>query len=292
MTDPRWYNLSENKSATQRSTVKCNGCQDGSYIAGQAVDTSSKTCTRTVLVELSDPFKTQWWMVDLQEIKSIYAIRFSFRDYDGHHIRQQQRLSGYTIFVSNSPEIKSGELCFQHNETNLPSLTAQHVCVSFGQYVQFINERITYIELCSLVVLGCNRGFYGVDCSHPCPEHCKSNQCFVTNGICPACANGYTGSDCNQACSSGMFGPDCSLFCSGHCKNNSTCNPTNGVCSNGCIDGWMDMFCNKSCVAGRFGPDCKNDCSGNCLNDVICDSKTGKCDNGCKPGYKGDLCNN
>ncbi|XP_062604407.1 multiple epidermal growth factor-like domains protein 10 [Saccostrea cucullata] len=207
-----------------------------------AVDDNMETCTRT------DKEHDPWWMVDLRETKAIYAINFSFRLYsEDLRSRQQDRLSGYSIYVSNSQAKESGELCFKHNGSYLPSLTTEHVCASFGRYIQFVNNKLTFIELCNLVVLGCDkRGYYGDNCNIWCPEHCKNDQCFVTNGTCLGCASGWTGIKCDQACSNGKYGPDCSLPCSGHCKHNLTCNPINGTCLNGCSDGWMGVSCNKS----------------------------------------------
>ncbi|XP_061196040.1 uncharacterized protein LOC133204332 [Saccostrea echinata] len=181
--------LSMGKNAQQSSTFACPGCG-----ASLAVDSNVETCTRTELE------RNQWWMVDLQEIKSIYAIKFIFRNYSGFGLRQQKRLSGYAIYVSNSPDIKSGKLCFKDKGQYLPSLTAEHICASFGRYVQFVNENYTYVELCDFVVSGCVSGTFGTDCKNNCSGHCLNDFiCNRTTGQCDyGCKPGYKGELCNN----------------------------------------------------------------------------------------------
>ncbi|XP_062620105.1 multiple epidermal growth factor-like domains protein 10 [Saccostrea cucullata] len=268
--------LSRNKPATQISTFPCKGCADGSYNAELAVDNNLQTCTRNVF-----PDWTEWWMVDLQEAQSIYAIKFVFKDYgDTYRKRQEERLSGYSIYVSDTKEIKSGELCFKHNGTYLPSLTAVVEGVTTVLFVTFCVHNIVRITN-ALSLTG-----HVLDVTMAGMAFRATKEIITYPGQNFLCSSHFA------ACLVGMYGPDCSLSCSGHCKSKSSCNPINGICSDGCAEGWMDVLCNKSCVSGTFRPNCKNNCSGNCYNDLICNSTTGRCDKGCKPGYQGELCNN
>ena len=46
--------------------------------------------------------------------------------------------------------------------------------------------------------IGClTLGYYGENCSTPCPENCKGGDCDIVDGTCVSCVPGYSGSMCN-----------------------------------------------------------------------------------------------
>ena len=65
----------------------------------------------------------------------------------------------------------------------------------------FINkqreENVTYIiNLCLLSECTIS-GYYGENCSTPCPKNCLNSLCGV-NGTCYSCLDGYSGPVCNE----------------------------------------------------------------------------------------------
>ena len=52
------------------------------------------------------------------------------------------------------------------------------------------------IEL--LLLLGCPQGYYGENCSIPCPVNCLDGLCDTENGTCYRCPNGSSGPTCNK----------------------------------------------------------------------------------------------
>ncbi|XP_075706925.1 scavenger receptor class F member 1 [Rhinoderma darwinii] len=175
-------------------------------------------------------------------------------------------------------------------------------------------------------VCRCKPGFFGADCSSPCPDQ-------------------YWGSDCKQRCSCHPFGrcdgvtghctcypkrwgSTCQNSC--HCIPHGTCDQLTGLCK--CEPGWWAQHCNKPCVcnletsqcnqtngqcicnSGWWGTRCSIKCScnespclqtkGNCMCregwygqgcehqcDCVngkCNSKSGECE--CYTGYQGKKC--
>lgn len=54
----------------------------------------------------------------------------------------------------------------------------------------------TFISI-NILVLACNRGQYGIDCSETCGKCLDVNQCFNVNGRClTGCEDGYVGNLC------------------------------------------------------------------------------------------------
>ena len=48
-------------------------------------------------------------------------------------------------------------------------------------------------------VTGCSSpGFYGENCSIPCPHYCQEGHCHITEGTCLGCQAGYKGVTCNE----------------------------------------------------------------------------------------------
>eukprot|EP00105_Crassostrea_gigas_P019970 XP_011438627.1 PREDICTED: platelet endothelial aggregation receptor 1 [Crassostrea gigas] len=138
-------------------------------------------------------------------------------------------------------------------------------CSVHGQYVIYYNERLpgvaypddyesyVTIDLCEVEVYGCpETGFYGSNCSIPCPDvNCQ--YCHIETGYSQCCKPGYQGHHCELACPRGYFGNDCTEKCNDTC---SGCNNVNGVCDSGCIPGWKGYHCNEECDRGSYGIRC------------------------------------
>lgn len=46
---------------------------------------------------------------------------------------------------------------------------------------------------------GCpTSGYYGRDCSLPCPPNCQEGHCDIIEGTCLGCVPGYTGPNCDE----------------------------------------------------------------------------------------------
>ncbi|XP_062575142.1 multiple epidermal growth factor-like domains protein 10, partial [Saccostrea cucullata] len=270
-------------------------------VAENAVDRSLSTCSST------DATTPAWWYVDLGKVKSIYDVEVYFRLYNEiYKQRQRERMHGYKLYISNSTDfslLQKAYLCFSHTGPELPDLNVTHACVSFGRYVIFYNERdegVTYpngvnpiqryIQLCEVVVQGCDNGtVYGSFCNKTCPTNCQERRCYITNGTCAGCKDGWIGEKCLDACPAGKYGAECKNTCADHCGNNTSCNHVTGYCE-GCLSGWMGDDCNEKCSDGTYGIMCNETCRGHCMDNQTCHHVNGHCTQGCQAGYKGEKC--
>ncbi|XP_065923621.1 receptor-type tyrosine-protein phosphatase epsilon [Magallana gigas] len=293
-------NLALNKNTNQTNVAtSCAAC-----VAKNAVDGKISTCMRTEAIGLTTNNQHEtWWYVDLGGVFNLYNIRIQFRNDYGMEftMRQRGRFAGFSLYVSNTTDRRTGYLCY-HNKDELPPLDFNINCISHGRFVIFYNERkggaypdgsqtsSVFTELCEVTVKGCvGLDVYGSTCDKPCTEHCPEPRCNISNGACYSCAPGWKGDFCKQACSSGYYGKKCITKCDGHCYENKPCNHISGFCGNGCLDGWTGVKCNQPCPPGKYGPGCINSCA--CFNNATCNITTGKCDAGCELGYTGDKCN-
>ncbi|XP_062612432.1 protein eyes shut homolog, partial [Saccostrea cucullata] len=209
-------------------------------------------------------------------------------------------LSGFSVYVSDTEDWRSGTLCYQHDIQQIPPLKVTIDCVTSGRYITFYNTRnltsfpgvseFSYIAACEIAVNGCDLGFYGVNCTQ-CPKNCLNNSCHFQTGECVDCVVGYTGASCETACSSGNYGQGCAFKC-GNCFENNICNKVNGSCPGQCSPGWIGDKCDRVCVNGYFGLNCGLSCNiPNCKNSTSCDVVTGECLEGCIEGLAGKTCN-
>lgn len=42
-------------------------------------------------------------------------------------------------------------------------------------------------------------GYYGEDCSLPCPQNCQESNCNIVDGTCLGCNDGYRGATCDKS---------------------------------------------------------------------------------------------
>ncbi|XP_062571458.1 multiple epidermal growth factor-like domains protein 11 isoform X2 [Saccostrea cucullata] len=291
-------NLSQNKKAAQSSTWPC-GKSCSLYRAENAVDDDIGTCSRSEVFGHNSPIKSAWWYVDLGETESIYRINILYRDYTGYVQRQRGRMAGFSLFISNSTQKQDGHLCYK-DKNGLPPLNFSIICSGHGRYIIFYNERfdgVTYpegyesktlIELCDVVIEGCESGRYGDNCRLNCPIKCPDHMCDIESGDCLTCLAGWQGPKCQEGCKNRTYGPRCMYRC-GHCFNDAPCDVETGSCGSECDPGYRGDLCKQACENGSYGPSCNFTC-GHCFNGELCDKTTGVCSTGCVPGYFGDRC--
>ncbi|XP_061192647.1 multiple epidermal growth factor-like domains protein 6 [Saccostrea echinata] len=213
--------------------------------------------------------------------------------------RQRGRMAGFSLFISNNTQIQDSHLCYKDGN-ELPPLNFSTMCPKYGRYVFFYNERskgvkypddyqvLTLLELCNVVVDGCESGIYGNNCSLKCPVKCLEHTCDIESGNCFECMAGWWGSKCQEECRDGTYGLRCRYKC-GHCLNGTPCDKETGSCGTECDPGYLGDLCNKSCENGSYGQSCKYTC-GHCFNGGPCDRFTGLCNTECDNGYFGEKC--
>ncbi|XP_067677654.1 scavenger receptor class F member 1-like isoform X2 [Haliotis asinina] len=149
---------------------------------------------------------------------------------------------------------------------------------------------------------GCLAGYYGTNCSLPCPTSCRDGVLKK-----PACDRDTA--FCLSGCRQGFFGRQCDQHCPSNCVN-GTCVQMNGNCIGGCKAHWHGVNCTEncstschnsacdrnglcySCKTGYWGLFCENTCSQNCRNKACRLSEDGSfvCSHGCQEGWKGARC--
>lgn len=82
--------------------------------------------------------------------------------------RQRGRFAGFSLYVSNTGDIKGSTLCYKDGpHDQLPPLNFTTTCFIYGRYVIFYNERLNeviypaiyemdtvFTELCEVIVRG------------------------------------------------------------------------------------------------------------------------------------------
>ncbi|XP_056003598.1 receptor-type tyrosine-protein phosphatase kappa-like [Ostrea edulis] len=247
--------------------------------------------------------KIATWRVDLEDILSIRHITIYYRTGNAAWNSSNAftgRFMGFSLYISNTTNRTEGELCF-HDTTFTNDTIPDILNITYpvhGQYVIYYNERLPNVtypdgysayafnELCEVEVYGCPvPGYYGSDCSTPCPDTCRYNYCHIETGDCQGCKPGYQGHQCELSCNSQYYGELCKEIC-GNCSDRMTCNNVNGTCTNGCDIGVYGDKCKTPCPLGWYG----ENCSRTCTNCDTCDRFTGQCTSPCYSGWKETHC--
>ncbi|XP_061194984.1 stabilin-2-like [Saccostrea echinata] len=288
------------QSTSHDSTVGSEKAVDGLY---KDRSYTGKQCS----ISSQGHSNVTWW-VNLIRILSVHHLVIYYRTDNlkwDENLQYTSRFLGFSLYISNTTERNSGELCFHDTEFTKSTIpdTFNTTCTKQGQYVIYYNSRPqnndtlrglsqeAFSELCEVEVYGCNEtGYYGSDCSRPCPDtNCR--YCHIETGACQGCKPGYQGHQCEEECDGKMYGDSCKEEC-GTCLGFKQCHHVNGSCPEGCDAGYEGELCKTACSKGKFGVNCKQNCSMNCALSHMCNGTSGECEGGCKPGWEGLQCNN
>nr|XP_022307322.1 uncharacterized protein LOC111113376 [Crassostrea virginica] len=218
-------NLSDFLSALENIALHKPAYQEYPYLAGlpkaltqasNAVDGLKSNLSvfgGQCAVSGNEKLNATWW-VNLTNILSIHHITIYYRTGNamwGPSNGFTSRFLGFSLYVSNTTDKSEGHLCFKDTVFTPSTIPAvlNTTCPVHGQYVIYYNERLpgvsypydysTYAwnELCEVEVYGCPRsGYYGNNCSVPCPDP-QCNYCDLDTGTCRGgCNPGYKGHRC------------------------------------------------------------------------------------------------
>ncbi|XP_065925855.1 protein draper-like isoform X2 [Magallana gigas] len=250
--------------------------------------------------------RTSTWWVNLTSTRSIHDIRIYYMTGNVYWDATNGYTSGFlgfSIYVSNTTNKSEGKLCYK--DTNFTPSTIPAVfnttCFVHGQYVIYYNERLpgvtypsgysdyAFNDLCEVEVYGCpTPGFYGINCTIPCPD-ANCGYCHIETGTCQGgCKPGYKGHQCELECVNRKYGDGCQRNC-GNCLNRAQCDHVIGTCLQGCEAGYKGQMCDQECDNGTYGNGCYKAC-GHCVNKSLCNHVNGTCFEGCDPGYRGSRC--
>ncbi|XP_078320876.1 uncharacterized protein LOC111113002 [Crassostrea virginica] len=298
-----YVNLALNKAAWQRYPFHTTPWAANLAVDGRYTDRSAGGGQCAISANTKHIAE---WRVDLGEVLSIQSLFIQHRTDDLPWDERNQytsRFLGFSVYISNTTNKDDGTLCFKDtkftvntipNPVNIP-------CRIDGRYVTFYNNRThppypkgyssyAFADLCEVEVYGCPiSGFYGENCSIPCPKNCQERYCDIVSGACRGCDVGYVGPKCDEQCKNNTYGSKCSKVCQ-HCINAEQCDHVNGSCPNGCAKGTYGDKCDIACPSGLYGYNCQDNCSINCGVPERCDRVTGRCEAGCQIGWDPPKC--
>ncbi|VDI52769.1 Hypothetical predicted protein, partial [Mytilus galloprovincialis] len=158
-----------------------------------------------------------WWGLFLPQLAYITNIKSYYRKDEAH------RMNDFRLYFGNSSVFDKTERCFRDIGNQAHSNLNQSIDCNLSptRNIYYFN-RNTFIELCYIEINGCWKGFWGENCTVPCPPTCIDQHCNPANG---SCVWGCNTTNCMN-------------------KNCST-NTLSGACLGGCVLGRAGQYCNK-----------------------------------------------
>ncbi|XP_063396036.1 receptor-type tyrosine-protein phosphatase mu-like isoform X1 [Mytilus trossulus] len=204
-------NLALHGTVEQETTyTDPNGVSYGANLAieGPANNNWEDGCSSTGVQSMT------WWGLLLPRLAYISNVKSYYRK------DEPKRMNSFRLYLANGSVYDDTELCFRDwgNQAHLNLNQSIDCDLSPTRNVYYFN-RNTYVELCYIEINGCWKGFWGENCSAPCPHNCINQHCYPTNGSC------VWGCDPNN--------------CAVNCFANT------GVCYGGCVPGRAGQYCNK-----------------------------------------------
>ncbi|XP_065935430.1 uncharacterized protein [Magallana gigas] len=171
-----YVNVALNKPAYQQHPHKTG---QKKFDASNAVD-GRKSDLRPwggQCVVSGDEKKTATWWVDLTRVHSIHHITIHYMTNNknwGPFNYYAHFFLGFSVYVSNTPDISQGKLCFKDTNFTLNIIPAVFTtaCLLHGQYVIYHNERAPGLvypngyseyartDLCEVEVFECDVGTF------------------------------------------------------------------------------------------------------------------------------------
>ncbi|CAG2230436.1 Receptor-type tyrosine-protein phosphatase F,Receptor-type tyrosine-protein phosphatase R,Tyrosine-protein phosphatase non-receptor type 12,Receptor-type tyrosine-protein phosphatase S,Receptor-type tyrosine-protein phosphatase beta,Receptor-type tyrosine-protein phosphatase alpha,Receptor-type tyrosine-protein phosphatase delta,Tyrosine-protein phosphatase corkscrew [Mytilus edulis] len=161
-----------------------------------------------------------WWGLQLPAVAHMTNILIYYRENFAH------RMDEFRLYLENGTADQSSAsgLCYtDQGITGYPAITQNITCNMLAKNMYFVNRRsdaTCFIELCYVAIYGCWKGFWGKNCTVPCPPTCIGQHCYPANGSC-------------------VWGCDHT-----NCMNKN-CYKATGVCLGGCVFGQAGQYCNK-----------------------------------------------
>ncbi|VDI56824.1 Hypothetical predicted protein [Mytilus galloprovincialis] len=205
-------NLALHGTVAQETTYTLSG-SDSSYDATVAIEGPANNNWEDGCSSTGYQAKT-WWGLFLPRLAYITNVKAYYRKDEAH------RMNDFRLYFANGSVYHKTELCFRDTGKQAQSNLNQSIDCNLSptRNIYYFN-RNTFVELCYIEINGCWKGFWGENCTVPCPHNCIDQHCHPANG---SCIWGCDPSKCLQGC-----------FVS------------TGICSGGCVLGQAGQYCNK-----------------------------------------------
>ncbi|XP_062615688.1 uncharacterized protein LOC134277367 isoform X3 [Saccostrea cucullata] len=133
-------------------------------------------------------FENLTWIVDLQDVRSVYQIEFTLDSPTRFFGLISYELTGlWSLFISNSSSSDKG-IIYASSRTFKTKQTTVFVNKNYhGRYVVFDYEadnRNQSIKICDVKILGCKTGVFGRNCEFNCSKNCIGKSCDIIDGRC------------------------------------------------------------------------------------------------------------
>ncbi|CAC5380714.1 unnamed protein product [Mytilus coruscus] len=155
-----------------------------------------------------------WWGLFLPKLAYITNVKSYYRN------DAPNRMNDFRLYLANGSVHGTAELCYRDWDKKAYLTLNQSIdCNNSPTKNVYFFNRNTFVELCYIEIYGCWKGFWGENCTEPCPPNCIDQHCYPANG---SCIWGCDPNNCLKSC-----------FIS------------TGVCFGGCVLGRAGQYCNK-----------------------------------------------